>query len=177
MYTTFWYTKMEGNIPTVVTFNYKYHKNYILTNFDPLSRWKASMIADLVEWVRMVSMFICDMPQEWIPLSQDKAAKARFGRRSTPIHVSANSLHPIVDDLTSLLFTCSKKLFGNWPGHMPNVIEVSSARAVFSNPFGYTSMTIRDKHASCHTKLLQIAKAPFHSFKLCLVAATSLICL
>ena len=93
-----------------MTFNYKYIKNYILTNFDPLSRWKVSMIADLVEWVRVVSMFICNMSQEWIPLSQDEAAKTRFGRCSTPIKVSANSLHPILDDLTSLLFTCSKQL-------------------------------------------------------------------
>lgn len=173
----FWYTKIKDNIPTAVTFNYKYNKNYILTNFDPLSRWKVSMIADLVEWVRVVSMFICNMSQEWIPLSQDEAAKTRFGRCSTPIKVSANSLHPILDDLTSLLFTCSKQLFGNWPGHMPNVKEVSSARAVFSNPFGYTSMTVRDKHPNFNAKPLQKAKAPFYSFKLCLVAATSLICL
>ena len=61
MYINFWYAKIEDNITTAVTFNYKYN-NYILTNFDPLSRWKVSMIADLVEWVRVVSMFICNMP-------------------------------------------------------------------------------------------------------------------
>lgn len=60
---------------------------------------------------------------------------------------------------------------------MPNVIEVSSARAVFYNPFGYTSMMVRDKNANFDAKPLQKAKAPFYSFKLCLVAATSLICL
>ena len=60
----FWYTKIKDNILTDVTFNYKYIKNYILTNFDPLSRWKVSMTADLVEWVRVVSMFICNMSQE-----------------------------------------------------------------------------------------------------------------
>ena len=60
---------------------------------------------------------------------------------------------------------------------MPNVIEVSSARAVFFNPFGYNSMTVRDKHANFHSKPLQKAKAQFYSFELCLVAATGLICL
>ena len=60
----FWYAKMKDNILTAVTFNYKYNKNYILTNFDPLSRWKVSMITDLVEWVRVVSMFICNMSEK-----------------------------------------------------------------------------------------------------------------
>ena len=87
----FWYTKIKDNIPTAVTFNCKDNKNYILTILDPLSRWKVSMIADLVEWVRVVSMFICNMSQEWIPLSQDEADKTRFGRCSTPIKVSTNS--------------------------------------------------------------------------------------
>lgn len=135
------------------------------------------MVTLAVEGVRMIIVLICHMPHKWVPFSEDEFTKAWLCRCSTPIQVAANSFHPVLNGLTTLLLACCKELLGYWPCHLPYVIIMSGICTCLSYPLCNTSVTVWDKGTNGQAQLLQKCKTPLRSFQFSLLAATSLISL
>lgn len=147
----------------------------MLTNFNPFSWFKIPMVTLFVEWIRVVTVFICHMSHEGIPLCKDHFLKTSLGWGCTPVKMTPNSLHPIFNNHTSFFFTSTQQLFCHRPCHMPDVEEVFCIDTIFTNPFSNSSMPIWYKDCNGQTKSLQIIKTSLCTLKFCLLATPHLI--